>query len=593
MAVASKNSKAIKLAELSITSALILAQEFLDNKEDQKAKKLYDAILIHDPANLEAKKKLSLLNRIDANLSSAQPPLDKVKEIYDLINKNEFDSVVTRALSLLNEFPGTIGIWKVLGLAYRSSDNTEEAVKVFNKLTVIEPLNIDHYYNLSASLNELGEFNDAIAACEKAISINPQHASIYFNMGNSLRLSNKLQEAVKAYKKAISFKDNYLDAYINMGNTLRLLGKYEEAIAAHNVVVSKDQSHSPSYNNLGNIYREQGKLEKSIKAYRKALSFKGAQEHITLNLSFALLNNGNLLEGLEKYEARWNTDTSGQSIRLFSQPIWTKHVSLENKTILVWGEQGPQDMVIWSSCLILLSQLAGSCIVECREKLVPLFTRSFPEVEVRKEDRTQDNTRNDFDYHLPMGSLFNQFIPEISSNYHQNKFLVPDPDRVKYWTERLQNLGEGPFIGISWTSPVLTPTRAPNYTNVNDWKPVFSLSSVTFINLQSTNFSDDLASIRSKFGVTVHNFPELDHYDDLDDVAALTTALDLVISVSTAVAAISAGVGTPTKLALWRQSPWNNILLTPTGPLVERYERNSRESWKGVFTNIARDIRQD
>jgi tetratricopeptide (TPR) repeat protein len=581
------------MADLSIKSALILAQEFLDNKKVQKAKKLYDAILIHDPANIEAKTKLSLLNRIDANLSSAQPPLEKVKEIYDLINKSQFESVAERALSLLNEFPKAIGIWKVLGLAYRSSGNTKEAVKVFNKLTEIEPLNIEHYYNLSASLNELGEFNDAIAACEEAISINPRHASIYFNMGNSLRLTNKLQEAVTAYKKAITLKDSYLDAYINMGNTLRLLGKYEEAIAAHNAVVSKDQSHSPSYNNLGNIFREQGKLEKSIKAYRKALSFNGAPNYITLNLSFALLNNGNILEGLEKYESRWKTDTSNQSMRLFSQPIWTRHMSLENKTILVWGEQGPQDMVIWSSCLNLLLQLAGCCIVECREKLVPLLTRSFPEAEVRKEDTTQDNTRNDFDYHLPMGSLFNQFIPEISSNYHQNKFLVPDPNRVKYWTKRLQHLGEGPFIGISWTSPVITPVRAPNYTNVNDWKPIFSLSNVTFINLQSTNFSDDLASIRNKFGVTVHDFPELDHYDDLDDVAALTTALDLVISVSTAVAAISAGVGTPTKLALWRQSPWNNILLTPTGPFIERYERNSGEPWNDVFTNIARDIRLD
>ena len=63
------------MADLSIKSALILAQEFLDNKKVQKAKKLYDAILIHDPANIEAKTKLSLLNRIDANLSSAQPPL--------------------------------------------------------------------------------------------------------------------------------------------------------------------------------------------------------------------------------------------------------------------------------------------------------------------------------------------------------------------------------------------------------------------------------------------------------------------------------------------------------------------------------------
>ena len=36
---------------------------------------------------------------------------------------------------------------------------------------------------------------------------------------------------------------------------------------------------------------------------------------------------------------------------------------------------------------------------------------------------------------------------------------------------------------------------------------------------------------------------------------------------------ISAGVGTPTKLANWRQSSWNNPLLNPKCSSVEIYER--------------------
>ena len=50
-----------------------------------------------------------------------------------------------------------------------------------------------------------------------------------------------------------------------------------------------------------------------------------------------------------------------------------------------------------------------------------------------------------------------------------------------------------------------------------------------------------------------------DHFDDLDDVAALSAALDMVVSVNTAVSQIAAGVGTPTKLIAWRQSYWNNV----------------------------------
>ena len=51
--------------------------------------------------------------------------------------------------------------------------------------------------------------------------------------------------------------------------------------------------------------------------------------------------------------------------------------------------------------------------------------------------------------------------------------------------------------------------------------------------------------------------------------------IDVCISVSTVVAAIAAGVGTPTKMLHWRQKPWNNILLNTKGPSVDVFERNT------------------
>ena len=50
---------------------------------------------------------------------------------------------------------------------------------------------------------------------------------------------------------------------------------------------------------------------------------------------------------------------------------------------------------------------------------------------------------------------------------------------------------------------------------------------------------------------------------------------------------IAAGVGTLTKLANWKQSAWNNILLNPRGPLVQIYERNTWETWENVFISIS------
>ena len=53
---------------------------------------------------------------------------------------------------------------------------------------------------------------------------------------------------------------------------------------------------------------------------------------------------------------------------------------------------------------------------------------------------------------------------------------------------------------------------------------------------------------------------------------------------------ISGGVGSITKLANWRQSAWNNILLNPVGPSIDIYERDTLEPWENVFSYIAEDI---
>ena len=99
-----------------------------------------------------------------------------------------------------------------------------------------------------------------------------------------------------------------------------------------------------------------------------------------------------------------------------------------------------------------------------------------------------------------------------------------------------------------------------------------------------------MEEICDKFGATVHHFKDLDHFDNLDDVAALCAALDCVISTKITVPFISAGVGTPTKLANWKYSPWNNVLFNPSGPCVDIYEKTTDESWLALFEMIKQDI---
>ena len=136
----------------------------------------------------------------------------------------------------------------------------------------------------------------------------------------------------------------------------------------------------------------------------------------------------------------------------------------------------------------------------------------------------------------------------------------------------------------------MSPERLPNYSSISEWSPILKIPDVRFINLQSTDYADDLSKVREELGVTVHNFDDLDQFNDIDDVAALCAAIDMVVSNQTTTPLISAGVGTVTKLANWRQSSWNNILHNPVGPSLDIYERDTLEPWDNVFKSIREDI---
>ena len=418
----------------------------------------------------------------------------------------------------------------------------------------------------------------------------PEYAEAYNNMGLALKEQGKSKEALEALKKAVSLKPNFVEAYNNMGNVLVDQNNLEKAIELFQKAILLYPKYAEAYNNMGLALHYQDKSEEAIQVYKKAISLEPDYADAHRNLGYIILRSGRLRESFDEIEWRWKTDKFLGQKRKFLQPLWDGKRSLSGKRILLWCEQGVGDTIMWSSKIPFLTSQSAHCILECQEKLVPLLKRSFPNIEVKPEDRSLDMNRDDFDYHLPMGSLYKHFIDQIIENDKPDSYLVPDPDRVNYWRDRLNSLGKGPYIGISWKSSNMSVERLPNYSSISEWSEILSIPNVTFINLQSKDFEDDLSKVREELGVTVHNFDDLDQWNNIDDVAALCTAIDIVICNHGTVPLISGGVGTATKLANWRQSSWNNILHNPVGPSIDIFERDTLEPWDKVFSSIAEDI---
>ena len=612
------------LAKLSVDQALMKAKSHVKKDEVIEAQKLYQEILQAFPKNFRAQQGLVALNKTRQNNVTQSLPQEVVNQLINLYNQGQFLVVFKQARALAEQYPEAFVVWNILGASTAQIGKHDEAIEFYNKSISLKPDYAEAYYNMGNVLKDQGKLDEAIRAFKKVILLKPNHVNTYNNMGNvfknqgkldeainaynksillkpdyaqahsnigtTLQDQGKLDEAIEAYNKAISLKPDYADAYYNLGNVLKDQGKLDEAIEAYNKAISLKPDDAVAYNNMGNVLKDQGKLDESIEAYNKAISLKPDYADAHFNLSFVLLNIGKLEEGLNEYEWRWKTKELLSQQRYFSQPLWDGKKSLNGKRILLWSEQGIGDTIMWSSCLSLITSLAEHCILECQEKLVPLIERSFPNVEVKAVNKSLDLERDDVDFHLPMGSLYKHFIHEIEQNTKINAYLIPNPVRVNFWRKRLNSLGKGPYIGISWKSANMHTKRLSNYATISELYPVLKLPNVTYVNLQYTDTTNDLTKIKKELGVTIHNFNDLDHFNNIDDVAALCAALDMVVSTKTTVPLISSGVGKLTKLANWRQSQWNNSLLNPRGPSVDIFERNTWEPWDNVFSSIAEDI---
>ena len=512
---------------LAVDKALRQAQSHIKAGELTEAEELYKQVLFKFPKNKKAiqgyqKLKLGMISK---GLSTSEPPQEQVENLLSLYNKRQFEELLAKVKPLISLFPKTIELYNLQGASNALIERNGAAIESYDQAIKINPKYADAHLNKGSVLQKNGEFDAAMESFNKALSINPYHSIAHFNMGNALNEKSELDASVESYKKAIKIKPDYAEAYFNMGIVLENKGELDAAMESYKQAIKIKPDYAEAFNNMGNALKDKAELDAAIDIYKQAIKIKPEYAEAHQSLGLAFLNSGRLQEGLDENEWRWKTAKRLSKKRHFSQPLWDGITSLKDKTILLWGEQGPGDVIMWSSCLSLVASQAEKCILECEEKLVPLLARSFPKVEVRAENRSLDNHRDDFDFHLPMGSLFRNFIPEISKNFKPDAFLFPDPSRVNFWKKRLNSLGSGPYVGVSWKSPLMRPARLPNYTQVSDWAPVLALPDVTFINLQSSEFRDDLATIQDEFGVTVHNFEDLDHYDNLELVLDKLTKL--------------------------------------------------------------------
>lgn len=407
----------------------------------------------------------------------------------------------------------------------------------------------------------------------------------YLNEGNALVLRGRFVDSLVHYDRAISIEPECAQAYANKAVVLAHMGESAAALACCEHALALKPDFPLAWSNRGNILQQDLKLEAALDSYDRAIALDPVFADAYWNKANALLLGGNFEQGLPLYEWRWMRPNFTSPRRNFSKPLWMGADSLAGKTILLHSEQGLGDTLQFCRYAAMVEALGARVILEVQPTLQGLL-HSLDGVSACV---AKGATLPAFDVHCPLLSLPLAFKTHMDTIPSSPCYLASKPARHVFWVDKL-GLRTRPLVGIVWSGRsehAHDKQRSISLDLMLQWLPeVFD-----YVSLQKDVRENDVAALRVNKGVR-HFGAEL---TDFEDTAALCDCVDLVVSVDTSVAHLSAALGKPTWILLpycpdWRwqlhrsDSPWY--------PSATLYRQEQPGAWSEVLRRVATDLTQ-
>ena len=477
-------------------------------------------------------------------------------------------------------------------LACQKAGRLAEAENIYRQALQLEPDHLDSLHLLGNLLKIEGRPQEAVELLERLIARDPGRAEAHYHLAGARQACGRLEAALRGYDKAIELKRDFTAAHNNRASILQTQGALNEAIEGFRTALRTAPDSAEVYNNLGRALRQRGEIVEAIACHARALELQPDSADLHFSYAMALLQAGQLERGWQEYEWRFEQGFDPPRRRPFALPVW-RGEDLSGKTILVWGEQGVGDEIRFAALLPDIILRAGRCVYECAPKLEPLFARSFPQARiVPRSDPPHADTLGAIDLQIAIGSAARWLRPTLASFPDRHHYLTADPARVGYWRERVAAEGPGLKVGFNWRSSNLSNERSLYCPSLEDMDALFKVPGVCFINLQTGDCAAELRAAEARCGAKLKYFAEIDLFNDLAEAAALTSALDLVITAPTTVSVLSAALGVPTwsvtYAAHWDthgtdHMPWHASMRT-----IRRFPPRS---WSELMAQVADELR--
>jgi len=541
---------------------------------------------------------------MSSNISAVKNHDVILGDLQDYIENRKFNDAIKIASEKLTLYPEVVGYKKCLAYCFGMVGELLKSKDLWIELVDLDPYSEETLMNLADVEHKLGRLDSSLGLLKLVSQYHPNSVKPWLNMAGIHIQRNEFQDCVNVSLEAIQRDPKNADGFQNLGSALFHLAMLDEAQHAFETSLTLNPDIKEAKNSLASVLFRKNKNAEALKISEELIASCLPTDRISIeqlkwNASFIYLRLGHLMKGWEYYEEGMSPHVTGsllrRPIRSFEVPRWTPS-SPKNQTVLVWREQGIGDEIVFLTCLQDLVDLGFKVIVECDKRLVSLIQRSFPTILAREAmhrlDFPHDSLHNDFDSHIPMGSLMKHFRQEFSNFPNSGGYLKSDVKRVNKWRDRLSSIADGKkTIGISWKSGLTDPLRNAKHSSLLDWSELLTTKNLVFVNLQYGNCADEIKNVEKILGIKIHTWEDLDLKYDVEDIFGLLVNLDHTVTTSSAVWTFAASSGAPTSLLL-HTPHWTmfNQIKIPFFPKVHCQVPEPGQPIYKLLTNVIKEI---
>lgn len=511
------------------------------------------------------------------------------------------------------------------GMLLGGQGRYDEAIGPLRRAIELQPAVAEFHITLGNVLKSQGERKAAVGSYERAVQVNPASAAAYCNIASVYLEVQDYEAGLHWANLCIGANSGFAQGHLNLGLAHHGLGRYPEAETALRRALELDPAIVRCHCLLAQALREQGRLAEAEECLRRALAAEPddplvhltagafyheckadtgkAREFLARALEIAPQDsrahfNGALLDLQEgrfssdtwlRYESRKKQLERDLAYKKIPLPDWDGR-PLGARRLLLYGEQGVGDEIMFASMVPDVLRTVAQPVLACDPRLVPLFSRSFPQAVVVPWNRTalaeSADEMKQTQFACALGSL-GQFYRTGPDAFPRTPYLKPDEQKVARWRERLAHLGPGPKIGLAWRGGVPNSGRGRRSLSFDGLRAAVP-DSVRLVSLQRDPDEAERAAMRT---AGVAHWPEA--LADPDETAALICALDLIATVCSWIVHLAGALGRPALVSTplvpeWRYGSSGEAMIWYPSIRLLRAQRFGE--WAAVLEAIRHDL---